>query len=213
MSSLDLNRLMLEYSKKGFQDWNNEGHDLQAKSRECLSNAIIEKDDDVAKMIRGQKNSLFIPMPKISRKGFEWCFFLPKITHGNLKSLILFLLVNRARQDCLAFRFECLAFRFESPYRQNTPHGYLHMQLTKRIEDSSSAKNLQGVPEWFPDSYPAFPIPAHDPLEMFLCMVTAVHGLHGGVDKLFKDIFQEAAHPNEARKYIRRLYEMLNTNP
>lgn len=205
MSSLDLNRLMLEYSKKGFQDWNNEGHDLQAKSRECLSNAIIEKDDDVAKMIHKQKNPLFVPMPKISRKGFEWCFFLPKITHGNLKSLVLFLLVNRARQDCLAFRFE-------SSYRQNTPHEYLHVQLTRRIEESSSAKNLRGVPEWLPDRYPAFPIPAHDPLEMFLCMVTAVHGLRDGIDKLLKDIFQQAARPKDAIAYTEKLNEMLNTN-
>ena len=205
MYSLDLNRLMLEYSKKGFQDWNNENYDLQTKSRECLSNAIIEKDDDVAKMIHKQKNPLFVPMPKISRKGFEWCFFLPKITHGNLKSLVLFLLVNRARQDCLAFRFE-------SSYRQDTPHGYLHMQLTRRIEESSSAKNLRGVPEWLPDRYPAFPIPAHDPLEMFLCMVTAVHGLRDGIDKLLKDIFQQAARPKDAIAYTEKLNKMLNTN-
>ena len=205
MSSLDLNKLMLEYSKKGFQDWNNESYDLQTKSRKCLSNAIIEKEDDVAKMIREQKNPLFVPMPKMSHKGFEWCFFLPKIIHGNLRSLILFLLVNRARQDCLAFRFE-------SSYRQNTPHGYLHMQLTRKIEESSSAKNLQGVPEWLPDRYPAFPIPAHDPLEIFLCMMTAVHGLRGGIDDLLKDIFQQAARPKDAIAYTKKLNKMLNTN-
>ena len=206
MSSLDLNRLILEYSKKGIIDWNDEGHDLKAKSMKCLSNAVVEKGDDVERMIGNtQANSLFVPMPKISGRGFEWCFFLPKIKNGNLKSLILFLLVNRARQDCLAFRFE-------SSGRRNTPHGYPHMQLTRRIAESSSVKNLQGVPEWLPDSYPAFPIPAHDSLEMFLCMVTAVHGFRGGIDALLEDVFQKAGRPNDARAYKRKLDEILNRN-
>ena len=219
MSSLDLNKLILEYSEKGIRDWNDVSYDLQTKSRRCLANAIVERGDDVERMIGNtQASPQFVPMPKVSRRGFEWCFFLPKMKNGNLTSLILFLLVNRARQNCLAFRFESsgrqdtphgLAFRFESSGRQDTPHGYPHMQFTRRIAESSSVENFHGVPEWLPDSYPAFPIPAHDPLEMFLCMVTSVHGFRGGIDNLLIDVFR----PNDARECIKKLNKMLNPNP
>ena len=233
MSVLNLNKLMLEYSKRGIQDWNNAAHDLRTKSMKYLSNSIAENENEINKIIYdNQKKPLFVPMPMQSSKGSrgfewcfflpewcfflpewcfflpEWCFFLPKKKYGRLNSLILFLLVNRARGDCLAFRFE-------TSIRQNTPHGYPHMQLTRKMAESSSSSenSIKGVPEWLPDRYPAFPIPAHDPLEMFLCMVTAVHGFRGGIDDLLVDIFQRASLPSYALQYKRKLDKMLNTNP
>ena len=212
MSALNLNKLMLEYSKRGIQDWNNANYDLQTKSMKYLSNSIAENENEINKIIYdNQKKPLFVPMPMQSSKGsrgFEWCFFLPKKNNGRLNSLILFLLVNRARGNCLAFRLE-------TSIRQNTPHGYPHMQLTRKMaEPSSSSENsIKGVPEWLPDRYPAFPIPAHDPLEMFLCMVTAVHGFRGGIDDLLVDIFQRASLPSYALQYKRKLDKILNTNP
>ena len=211
MSKLDLDVLMSEYSRRGIQDWKDVNSLLRRKSLECLSNAIAENEIEAKEVIAiKQTKSLFVPMPMKTknRKGFEWCFFLPKRNNGILNSLILFLLVNRARKNCLAFRFE-------TSLRQGTPHGYPHMQLTRKTAESSSSSgnSIQGVPEWLPDSYPAFPIPAHNPLEMFLCMVTAVHGFRGGIDNLLIDIFQQAARPNDARKCIGKLTKMLNANP
>ena len=209
MSKPDLNVLMLEYSKRGIQDWRNVNSLLRKKSLECLSNAIAENEIEAKEVIGvKQTKSLFVPMPMKTKynKGFEWCFFLPKRNNGILNSLILFLLVNRARRNCLAFRFE-------TSLRKNTPHGYPHMQLTRKIAESSSGNSIQGIPEWIPDSYPAFPIPAHDPLEMFLCMVTAVHGFHGGIDHLLVDIFQKASRPYYALQYKNRLTKMLNPSP
>ena len=83
--------------------------------------------------------------------------------------------------------------------------GYSHVQFTRTVLNSVCPFG----PTWLPTNDPAFPTPARDPLEMFLAMVVAVHGFHGGMDTLLREICQEA---NYAREYIRKLTEMLDAN-
>ena len=155
-----------------------------------LLNAIVEDDWEVSQVINGRrKDRKFIPMPQHGCGGFEWCFFLPTETEGDLESLTLFILVDREERHCMAFRFECSA---------EGRHGYSHVQLTSRLKQGPK---ISGVPAWLPDSYPAFPIRAGNWTEMFLAMLTAVHGYRGGVDKVITEIFQEVNRTKEADKY------------
>ena len=203
----DLDKLMLAYSRKGMQDWRDADAALKSAARRCLRNAIAEQQQDVNFTVDGRHTDpQFIPMPRHEGADFEWCFFLPKKVNGELRSLILFILVNCARRDCIAFRFEG---------SQRGRHGYAHLQLTSKLKNLglTATPDVDGqsqcLPEWLPDSYPAFPIPARNWTEMFLAMVTAVHGHSGGVDVLIQEIFQEVQRPHDARRCMNVLEKML----
>ena len=186
--------LMRPYAMRGLDDWQKEASkDLKDKARELLANEIAESTADVDDIIRGRSKQGFIAMPKHGFKGLEWCFFSPQTASGRLRSLILFVLVNRPRKDYIAFRFE-------SDYRGT--HGYSHLQLTRQ---SSQLGPALPVPPWLPTSYPAFPLPARNWTEMFLVMATAVHGLVGGVDDVLRNILGA----NDAKPYLKKLKEML----
>ena len=204
----DLKDLMSVYSRRGVNDWKNKAaRGLRYLAGECLLHAIVEDDWEVARAIDGRPNERkFIPMPQHGYKGFEWCFFLPKRVNGELKSLTLFILVNRARRNCMAFRFEGSS---------QGPHGYAHVQLTSNLEKSGLVlpAHVAGegscLLEWLPVSYPAFPIPAKNWTEMFLAMATAVHGRCGGIDVLIQEVFQEAQRAHGALRYKSMLDERL----
>lgn len=202
----DLKQLMVAYSRRGWRDWKEQaGTPLRNVATTCLANTIVEKDQEVEEVIDGERDGQrFIPMPKHGYSGFEWSFFLPKIVNGKLRSLTLFILVNRARRNCIAFRFE------SSPRGR---HVYSHVQLTSRLEKSGLpdcvADRISGLPEWLPTKYPAFPVPAGNWIEMFLVMATAVHGCGAGIDVLLQEIFQEASYPDGAQRYKKVLDERL----
>ena len=199
----DLTDLMLLYSRRGVQDWKDANDDLKRKAIAYLSTGIADNEEDTKEIVRGANaTSMFIPMPKHRCVGIERCFFLPMNTEGRLNVLILFLLVNRARKNCIAFRFE-------PSHGPDSVHGYSHVQLTRKLVDAE--RNFPYVPDWLPDSYPAFPVPARNSLEMFLSMMTAVHGFRDGIDTLLVDIFQQVGRTHDARKYWMKLRDMLNT--
>ena len=131
---------------------------------------------------------------------------MPKKVRGELSSLILFILVDRDKNS-LAFRLECSS---------EGSHGYSHLQLTPKLEKlgligwGEGDEQGGGLPKWLPDSYPAFPVPAENWTEMFLAMMTAVHGHRGGVDDLIKDILREENRAQDVRKYIDVLDKMLS---
>ena len=203
----ELKNLMLAYSRRGMRDWKNAEAGVKTTAIRCLFNAIAENEDQANWIIGGRHTNgpRFIPMPRHGRKGYQWCFFLPKKANGELRSLVLFMLVNRERR-CIAFRFEC------SP---TGSHGYSHIQLTSKLEKLGlvAAPDDDGlepcVPPWLPDSYPAFPILARNWTEMFLAMMTAIHGHCGGVDVLIKEIFQETQYSKDASKYMDMVKAML----
>ena len=194
---------MSAYSRRGLNDWKKaekaeKAASLRVAASKCLLNAIVENVWEIPRVIDGRsKEPTFIPMPRhgTKKKGFEWCFFWPRRVRGELKSLVLFILVNRARRDCIAFRFESSS---------RGPHGYAHVQLTSRLSESGKSC----LPEWLPSSYPAFPIPAKNWTEMFLAMATAVHGRCGGIDVLLQEVLQEARTP-DVRKYEAMLEQRL----
>ena len=209
--SKELRKLMLEYSKCGMEDWKNDDADgLQELARKYLAHAIVEDEWELVQAIDGRSGGhKFIPMPKRGDKGFEWSFFLPTREEGNLKSLILLLLVKPEEG-----KYEHVAFRFESS--PSGSHGYSHVQLTSKLKNSGLPDQVVGgiscFPEWFPTSYPAFPVPAGNWIDMFLSMATAIHGREGedGIYSLIQEIFQGTMDSNAARKYKNMLDNILS---
>ena len=63
--------------------------------------------------------------------------------------------------------------------------------------------------DWLPDRYPAFPITSSSPLQLFLCLATAIHGYADGVLTLLQEIFTTASRADEAELYVDELKKML----
>ncbi|MYH15507.1 MAG: hypothetical protein F4149_10080 [Gammaproteobacteria bacterium] len=82
-----------------------------------------------------------------------------------------------------------MAFRIEpADTATGWAHGYDHIQLCKTI--GRRGVTLPNVPDWLPESYPAFPIPGNSLVSRFLAMVIAMHGLSDGkVDELLQRVF------------------------
>ena len=210
MSTHKLDTLMLLYARRGIDDWKKANPMMRQKASRCLGANIADNEAEAAVTINTNyspdgdphtKRIRFIPMPKINKKGIERSFFLPIrrwMNGGWNLSFDLFMLVSQKN---------CLAFRFEPAHAQKSRHSYPHVQLSKRLLLKSIQPN--GVPEWLPENYPAFPIPARDPLGIFLSMTISVHGFHGGMDDLLQDVLERANRPNQVRTYMQELRGIL----
>jgi hypothetical protein len=207
MAAPDLTDLLTRYAKRGLEEWSRAPAELQRRAGICLLNQIAENDYQVSKTINTDYTAAsadalrFIPMPPVGMKGMQWCFFLPikkRSEDGSVQvSFDLFVLVTGQN---------CLAFRFEPADIPSSAHNYTHAQLCTRLRRRTLLVNV--LPAWIPDSYPAFPISASTPVELFLAMATSVHGNHlGGVKMLLQDIFAGA--PNDAKQYADDLRNML----
>jgi hypothetical protein len=207
MPAPDLTDLLTRYAKLGLEEWSRAPGELQRRAGICLLNQIVENDYQLSKTINTDYTAAdadalrFIPMPPVGMKGMERCFFLPikkRSDGGSLEvSFDLFVLVDH--QNCLAFRFEPADVPGHS-------HSYTHAQLCTRLRRKTLLLNV--LPTWIPDTYPAFPVSASTPIELFLAMATSVHGNHqGGLRMLLQDIF--VGLPNDAKHYADGLRNML----
>jgi hypothetical protein len=211
MSSLNLWDLMELYARRGVADWTRAPFGLQRRARECLmATQIATRDADALNTIRTiydgtNSNALsFIPMPMPNPKKqpIERCFFLPiREKKGGVETFALELLV-------LVKEKKCLAFRFEPADRPSSRHGYGHLQMNQKMLKKTIP--VEGVPEWMPDKYPAFPMSTSDPLKMFLAMATAVHGYADrGFADLIVDIFQQSSRAADSTAYLAELRRFL----
>ena len=209
MSSLNFIGLMKLYSRRGIADWRNAEDELRIRAQTCLgTTAIAENENEVDETLEtfyDGKNAdqlKFIPMPEHRKTEVERCFFIPirgRTAGGNeTVAFDLFLIVAKT---------DCLAFRFEPAHASTSPHGYGHVQLSKKL--LKRTREAKGIPSWLPDSYPAFPISTADPLRIFLCMTTAVHGYQGGLVTLLQDILQKAGYASHLDSYLKELEKML----
>ena len=210
MSTQKLDTLMLLYARRGIDDWKKAKPIMRRNATQCLGMSIADNETEAAVTINTTyspgpdshtKGFWFIPMPKMNRRGIERCFFLPIrrwTSYGSNLSFDLFILVSNKN---------CLAFRFESAHAHKSRHNYPHVQPSRRLLLKSVQPN--GVPEWLPESYPAFPIPAKNPLGIFLSMVVSVHGFRGGLDDLLPDVLKQANRSNEIRSYMQELQDIL----
>lgn len=207
MPSVDIWDLMQLYARRGVADWTRAPFGLQKRARECLmATQIATRIDDAVNTIQTIYDGTNItalsfipmPMPNPKKQPIERCFFLPvRRKSAGRETLALELLV-------LVREKKCLAFRFEPAGRPSSRHGYGHLQMNQKMLEKKI--KIEGVPEWMPDKYPAFPISTSDPLKMFLAMATAVHGYADrGFADLIVELFQQASRASDSAAYLSEL--------
>lgn len=206
MPSLDFDELMRLYARRGIADWRRAPYELRKRASDCLGTAIADNETEANVTINtwydpASLNRLrFIPMPKRPKGGIERCFFLPlrEIQPGGQVTVGFELFVLVARTDCLAFRFE-------PAHKPPSVHNYGHVQMSRKMVRKTI--EVKGIPAWLPDTHPAFPILTSEPLKVFLCMVTAVHGYDDGSTAVLREMFD--GRPGELALYLGELKKML----
>lgn len=201
--------LMRLYALRGVNQWTQPAnYNLRQTAKRSILDGIVENEAGVGQVV-SKGAPKFLPMmelPGRKRAGYEWCFFLPLSQGGQLVSLVLLWL---AQQGGSSAGQTALAFRFERDRETESRHRYWHMQLTRKIKVPGGKDiDVKRLPGWLPDSYPAFPVPGESCLDMFLAMLTAVHGYPNGVEDVIKGLWQRASQPQEARFYLKRLKAM-----
>lgn len=186
---LNVEELITRYAEYGIAHWYSEAPDpIKQRARAALSNKIAQNSYEVGKTIKSVNgaNRMFIPMPLVNHAGIRSCFFLPIRLEGGQNARFafeLFLLVDLEN---------CLGFRFEPADHGGRAHAYGHVQINRRMLGGDLPVN--DIPQWLPDSYPAFPICSSDSLQMFLSMTTSVHGYGstylGGMRGILRQVFE-----------------------
>ena len=180
----------------GIKHWKDVPSQLRNKANQELLHNIADNEALVSMTInsRGANPCLYIPMPRVHHTGIECCFFLPIRVSDDDMAFDLFLLVDDHNS---------LGFRFEPSDPEDWTHNYSHVQMNKNMKRFPA----KGIPEWIPDSYPAFAIRTSGPLEMFLSMVTSIHGYQGGITTIMQEIFKDR--PIVIREYLETLRKLL----
>jgi hypothetical protein len=185
MLTEDVISLVKAYARRGIEDWKSVKAETHAKTLRLLGNHRLaqntqESDNAIPRAIRGQNaRMLFFPMPnKNQGKHIEQCLFSLRRVDDNRTSFDLLLLCHNG---------SWLGFRFEPPDEIGS-HGFSHVQMCRKIKSHDASEEVEGLVDWVPDHYPAFPLRASDPLQMFLSLVTSIHGYPGGVDEVLRDL-------------------------
>ena len=193
--------LIKEYALCGFKQWETADSDLRRRASTCLQNMVVDSENDfhreMNKLSHEKSHEKFFPMPTGSyQKDLNYCFFRTE----NRESFQLYVLLNDASS---------LAFRFEPADQLNWSHNYAHVQFCRKFKNTEIRPH--GIPAWLPESYPAFPLPSSNSLELFLAMVTAVHGRAKGkgIEEILRSIFQKASQTGRCREILNHLNQML----
>jgi len=201
----ELRGLLLPYSRAGVGEWRRAKDLLQRTVRNILgqkwiAEGVAEAENALARAGRGSPEKL-IPMPLgPGRVRFARAFFSPLVTDGGGSTRLAFEVV------VIVAKKQALAYRFEPPHRDGT-HTYAHVQMSREV--LGRILNVEGVPSWLPTSYPAHPLPSHDPLGLFLCMLTSMHGYRGGSQQIIRDVLLAESRSADVSRYIARLDALL----
>lgn len=215
MPDRELEELIGPYAIRGVRDWNETNDTVRRGVMSCLSGSgIVDKEQHVRGALEQSRRSdddvppKLFPMPYTYRKGKrkspdrpEISLFTPRYPAGRQSHVAFDLISFVSSPDSQ----HCLVFRLEPADPPRSSHGYPHVQLSRSL--SGRTVPVDCVPSWFPDSYPAFPVPARDSTEMFLSMAVAVHGFGSEMRQLIEEMFQ--GRPLDVRKYLIKLQELL----
>lgn len=197
--AIDLLELMKRYARQGIADWDKAPALAKQKASIALGNKVADNEwqafNTIETNLKGVRaeSCLFIPMPNVNHDSIKHCFFLPiRIPAQKRMAFDLFLFIDDDK---------CLGFRFEPADPPDRAHGYGHVQMNCKMCKNSLV--VKGIPDWLPDSYPAFPIRTSDPLQMFLSMATSVHGYGGGMIRVLQEVFKDR--PNDMTDYLEAL--------
>ena len=86
--------------------------------------------------------------------------------HDGDKSINLELVLLTSTSEPLG-----IGYRFENPEGKETTHNFYHAQPIRKLKGAGATAdeiNIPGTPTWYPDTFPSFPIPASDYLDLVL---------------------------------------------
>ncbi len=201
-----LDELVKPYAELGIAQWGELNSKEQGEAEEALggrvdiatnapqANRAINKPFEPG----SRAKLLLIPMPHPPKRAFRAFFALVKNTRGDPSFDMVILPAN---EGCP------VAFRFEPGEQESSTHKYEHVQLSRKIGHKSI--QLPNIPEWIPDSYPAFPIPSNDLASRFLTMLIAMHGYPEKVEDLLEKMFKG----KRERNYQQLMKSMLGGSP
>lgn len=202
-----VHELLMPYALLGWKEWAQTNDEpRRRRHRECLEGNIVDHEYDVRQVITSPASSRIggrfplLPMPK-APDTIEQAFFLPLSdpVEGSPPrySFELFIIVGDN---------SCMAFRWELGHSAPSTHGYSHVQMCRRL--ARRELGISCLPDWIPDNYPAVPIRAANSFGLFLCMVTAMHGLEGGILQLIVEMMQ--GEPGARNTYIDKIRRHFN---
>lgn len=201
--SRELEELVLPYALWGANRWNKQPREIRRRAEKSLNVEIADPalvNRAVMSPIGSTQSTLtLIPMP-CDPKGVTCSFFAPVRSHNLHTS---FHLVVLAEEGQLAFRIE------PGDVGPGWTHRYDHVQLCKSIGNHSYT--LPNVPNWLPESYPAFPVPGGCIVSRFLAMIVAMHGFADSLNAVFDVIFP--SRPMLRKKYSEITKDLLKPVP
>jgi hypothetical protein len=113
-----------------------------------------------------------LPMPKPGGSEVEMGFFLPRFRYFPSQKFSCSFCLLLWRDWSRSRAGKASSFRLEVA-DTNGAHSYAHVQLSRAIRYPDFKTDVE---DWWPDSYPAFPLLTNSPIGMFLALVTALHG-------------------------------------
>jgi len=186
MTSQEDLAFMKAYALLGISDWRQVARRTQVRAQRLLGNRLAEHEWDAAttidSILNGRKGPKFIPMPNQAPAGIAHSFFMPTRIDADRTAFDLLVLCKDSA--------DCLGFRFEPADHGVTNHAYGHIQMNRRMDGSALA--VSGLPQWVPTSYPAFPLRTSTPVEIFLSMVTSIHGYRKDMAALLQRVIPAA---------------------
>lgn len=195
----DLKDLMRLYARLGIAHWRAAPSASKQIASFALADRIASHEWEANRTIDANlkggadERGMFIPMPMVNHSDILHCFFLPFNHEGKMAFDLVLIVVTE----------QSLGFRFEPADPPDWTHGYGHVQMNRSM--FRKTMEVSGIPQWVPDSYPAFPIRSSEPLQMFLLMATSVHGYGKGMIPLLQDVFENK--PIQVASYLELLKE------
>ena len=173
-------QLVPGYARLGVEEWQKTATGARRQAAAALGFEIADQawvaEQAVTSPFSPQKSGQYrmIPMPRMPRR-VSSAFFAPTVSLPADRTATAFDLVVVGPEE------RPIAFRFEPPDESpEARHGYDHVQLCEKV--AHREVELKGAVTPLPVSYPAFPLPSHDPTTRFLAMVVALHGYPDGVE-------------------------------
>jgi hypothetical protein len=204
MPSDEAINFMKAYALRGIRDWRHASSAIKTRAQRLLPDRLAQSDREAEATIysirKGMKKARFIPMPDPQPSRIDHSFFMPIRIDDNRTAFDLLILCPLARGTAVQATTEkCLGFRFEPADADDTTHAYGHVQMNRAMEGGELMVGC--LPDWVPESYPAFPLRTSEPLEMFLSLATSIHGYRRRMTELLMNIIPAAG--------SRRTYELL----
>lgn len=140
---------------------------------------MLRADSDLE--LRDQRQFLFLE-PIVDKKILPLLTLKTSNRWDSFRAYVLLTMLDRHEAlQSLAIRFETDEGMPESNGVTGS-HDFCHVQLCRRINDTTRAT----TPSWLPESQPSLPLDAEDQISLVLCMLISLYGGRYVAERLYK---------------------------